>query len=185
MTGNRGLLPARLCRTMTGMEPIAHIHTDLPQKFGIPRNSFWRPICRDASSLSRNLPPTQRLRAWTPSLIYGCSGALKTERPAARRRISPPMPRRRTGPAPTPSGRRPCVRRAWVEQSAWACLPRAVRFAPIPSVLPASNSIVSSLPTTALSSMCWGRPARRHAHLRYQALHSVCRLSPGRDRRLD
>ena len=25
---------------MTGMEPIAHIHTDLPQKFGIPRNSF-------------------------------------------------------------------------------------------------------------------------------------------------
>ena len=31
------------CRTMTGMEPIAHIHTDLPQKFGIPRNSFLAP----------------------------------------------------------------------------------------------------------------------------------------------
>ena len=28
---------------MTGMEPIAHIHTDLPQKFGIPRNSFLAP----------------------------------------------------------------------------------------------------------------------------------------------
>lgn len=28
---------------MTGMEPIAHIHTDLPQKFGIPRNSFLTP----------------------------------------------------------------------------------------------------------------------------------------------
>ena len=25
------------------MEPIAHIHTDLPQKFGIPRNSFLAP----------------------------------------------------------------------------------------------------------------------------------------------
>lgn len=43
MTGNRGLRPARPCRTMTGMEPIAHIHTDLPQKFGIPRNSFLAP----------------------------------------------------------------------------------------------------------------------------------------------
>ena len=31
------------CRTMTGMKPIAHIHTDLPQKFGIPRNSFLAP----------------------------------------------------------------------------------------------------------------------------------------------
>lgn len=28
---------------MTGMKPIAHIHTDLPQKFGIPRNSFLAP----------------------------------------------------------------------------------------------------------------------------------------------
>lgn len=28
---------------MTGMEPIVHIHTDLPQKFGIPRNSFLAP----------------------------------------------------------------------------------------------------------------------------------------------
>ena len=28
---------------MTGMEPIARIHTDLPQKFGIPRNSFLAP----------------------------------------------------------------------------------------------------------------------------------------------
>ena len=25
------------------MKPIAHIHTDLPQKFGIPRNSFLAP----------------------------------------------------------------------------------------------------------------------------------------------
>ena len=25
------------------MEPIAHIRTDLPQKFGIPRNSFLAP----------------------------------------------------------------------------------------------------------------------------------------------
>lgn len=43
MRGNRRLLPARLCRTMTDMEPIAYIHTDLPQKFGIPRNSFLAP----------------------------------------------------------------------------------------------------------------------------------------------
>ncbi len=28
---------------MTWMEPIAHIRTDLPQKFGIPRNSFLAP----------------------------------------------------------------------------------------------------------------------------------------------
>lgn len=43
MRENRSLRPARLCRTMTGMEPIARIHTDLPQKFGIPRNSFLAP----------------------------------------------------------------------------------------------------------------------------------------------
>lgn len=29
--------------TITCMKPIAHIHTDLPQKFGIPRNSFLAP----------------------------------------------------------------------------------------------------------------------------------------------
>ena len=29
--------------TITRMKPIAHIHTDLPQKFGIPRNSFLAP----------------------------------------------------------------------------------------------------------------------------------------------
>ena len=28
---------------MLSMKPIAHIHTDLPQKFGIPRNSFLAP----------------------------------------------------------------------------------------------------------------------------------------------
>ena len=47
------------------------------------------------------------------------------------------MPRRRTGPAPMPSGRRPCARRVWAEPSAWASLPRAARFAPIPSGSPA------------------------------------------------
>jgi tRNA (adenine37-N6)-methyltransferase len=31
------------CATMRAMRPIAHIHTDLPQKFGIPRNSFLAP----------------------------------------------------------------------------------------------------------------------------------------------
>ena len=31
------------CATMRAMKPIAHIHTDLPQKFGIPRNSFLAP----------------------------------------------------------------------------------------------------------------------------------------------
>ena len=29
--------------TIGSMKPIAHIHTDLPQKFGIPRNSFLAP----------------------------------------------------------------------------------------------------------------------------------------------
>ena len=28
------------------MKPIAHIRTDLPQKFGIPRNSFLAPHLR-------------------------------------------------------------------------------------------------------------------------------------------
>ncbi len=28
---------------MITIQPIAHIHTDLPQKFGIPRNSFLAP----------------------------------------------------------------------------------------------------------------------------------------------
>ena len=31
------------CVTIADMKPIAHIHTDLPQKFGIPRNSFLAP----------------------------------------------------------------------------------------------------------------------------------------------
>lgn len=32
--------------TMPGMNPIAHIHTDLPQKFGIPRNGSLAPHLR-------------------------------------------------------------------------------------------------------------------------------------------
>ena len=66
------------------------------------------------------------------------------------------MPSRRTGPAPTQNGRKLCVRRAWVEPSVWASSPRAARFALIPSVSPASSSIVSSSPTMAPPSMCWG-----------------------------
>ena len=48
-----------------------------------------------------------------------------------------------------PSGRKPCARRVWAEPSAWACLPRAVRFALIPSGSPALSSTAWSLPTTA------------------------------------
>ncbi|MFR7797801.1 MAG: TrmO family methyltransferase [Collinsella sp.] len=40
-------------------------------------------------------------------------------------------------------------------------------FRPNPIGLPASSSIVSSSPMMAPSFMCWGRPARRHAHLRH------------------
>ena len=40
----RAARPAAMRRdTITRMKPIAHIHTDLPQKFGIPRNSFLAP----------------------------------------------------------------------------------------------------------------------------------------------
>ena len=62
---------------MTGMEPIAHIHTDLPQKFGIPRNSFLAPHLQGHIVFEPEF-------ASTPSLTYGCCGASKTERPAAR-----------------------------------------------------------------------------------------------------
>ena len=86
MRENRSLRPARLCRTMTGMEPIAHIHTDLPQKFGIPRNSFLAPHLQGRIVFEPEFAPTQRLRAWILSLTYGCCGASKTERPAARLR---------------------------------------------------------------------------------------------------
>ena len=81
---------------------LSHAYsTDLPQKFGIPRNSFLAPHLQGRIFLSRNLPPMQRLRAWTPSLTCGCCGASKTERPAARLRILPSTLKRRTGPAPT------------------------------------------------------------------------------------
>lgn len=37
------------------MKPIAHIRTDLPQKFGIPRNQLpCAPICEDASYSNPN-----------------------------------------------------------------------------------------------------------------------------------
>lgn len=40
--------------------------------------------------------------------------------------------------------------------SAWASLPRAARFGPIPSVLPASSSAALNLPATVPSSTCSG-----------------------------
>ena len=41
--GKLGCLRCAQCDTMPHMRPIAHIYTDLPQKFGIPRNSFLAP----------------------------------------------------------------------------------------------------------------------------------------------
>lgn len=38
--------PSCLCGKIATMKPIAHIHTDMPQKFGIPRNSFLAPHLR-------------------------------------------------------------------------------------------------------------------------------------------
>ena len=87
MRENRSLRPARLCRTMTGMEPIAHIHTDLPQKFGIPRNSFLAPHLQGRIVFEPEFASNAAVEAWTPSLTYGCSGASKTARPAARLKI--------------------------------------------------------------------------------------------------
>ena len=61
------------------MEPIAHIHTDLPQKFGIPRNSFLAPHLQGRIVFESEFAPMQQLRAWTPFLTYGCCGASKTD----------------------------------------------------------------------------------------------------------
>lgn len=71
---------------MTGMEPIAHIHTDLPQKFGIPRNSFLAPHLQGRIVFEPEFASNAAVEGLDPSLTYGCYGASKTERPAARLR---------------------------------------------------------------------------------------------------
>lgn len=71
---------------MTGMEPIAHIHTDLPQKFGIPRNSFLAPHLQGRIVFEPEFASNaavEGLDSFSHLWLYGAS---KTERPVARLR---------------------------------------------------------------------------------------------------
>ena len=69
------------------MKPVAHIHTDLPQKFGVPRNSFLAPHLQGRIIFE----PEFALDAAgsMSSRIYGCFGSSKTARRAGPRQISP------------------------------------------------------------------------------------------------
>ena len=68
---------------MTGMEPIAHIHTDLPQKFGIPRNSFLAPHLQGRIVFEPEFASNAAVEGLDS---FSHCGASKTERPAARLR---------------------------------------------------------------------------------------------------
>lgn len=67
------------------------------------------------------------------------------------------MPKRRTGPAPTQNGRKPCARRVWVEPSVLGVFATRSPFRPNPIGLTCVKlDRSSSSPTMGPSSMCWG-----------------------------
>ena len=66
------------------MRPIAHIKTDLPQKFGIPRNSFLAPHLQGRIVFEPESRSRRRLMGWRSSAICGCCGSSRTACPAER-----------------------------------------------------------------------------------------------------
>ena len=110
------------------MTPIAHIETDLPQKFGIPRNSFLAPHLQGRIVFEPEFALPQAVAGleefshlW---LLWEFENGT----------ISPWMRRLPASPAPRRSGPPPCARPVWAAPSVAASLPRAVPFGPIQSV---------------------------------------------------
>ena len=98
------------------MKVIARIHSDFPEKFGIPRQSGLVPFVRRSSSNRSTAIPT-RCAASRAFRTCGSSGS-----------SLPPC---------ATHGRRRCARRALAATSAWAFLRRARRSGRTPSDFPA------------------------------------------------
>ena len=82
------------------MKPIAHIRTDLPQKFGIPRNSFLAPHLQGRIVFE----PEFALNSAVAGLD-GFFGNLRTARQAEPRKTLQQMPPPMTKAARTRNGR--------------------------------------------------------------------------------
>lgn len=61
------------------MKPIAHIHTDMPQKFGIPRNSFLAPHLRGTIIFEPEFALNSAVEGMEGLRTYGSSGSSKME----------------------------------------------------------------------------------------------------------
>ena len=117
------------------MTPIAHIETDLPQKFGIPRNSFLAPhlqgriVFEPEFSLPQAVAGLEEFsHLW---LLWefenGTPGGTAADIALDTAAVSKPGTTAKWTP--------PCARPVWAAPSVVASLPRAVPFGPIPSGL--------------------------------------------------
>ena len=116
------------------MTPIAHIETDLPQKFGIPRNSFLAPHLQGRIVFEPEFALPQAVAGLEEFSHLWLLWEFENGTPggtAADIAMDTALP---ASPAPRRSGLPPCARPAWAAPSVVASLPRAAPFGPIPSV---------------------------------------------------
>lgn len=122
---------------MTGMEPIAHIHTDLPQKFGIPRNSFLAPHLQGRIVFEPEFASNAAVEGLDSFSHLWLLWRFENGTPGGTAKDIAADAKTQDRSGTNAKWSKLCARRVWAEPSAWASLPRAARFAPILSDLPA------------------------------------------------
>lgn len=90
------------------MKPIAHIRTDLPQKFGIPRNSFLAPHLRGRIVFEPECALESAVAGIESFSHLWLIWQFENGVPGGTAATSPPIPRHLTGTGQTPDGHRPC-----------------------------------------------------------------------------
>ena len=146
------------------VRPIAHIRTDFPEKFGIPRRAGASPIWRRGLSLNRPTVTRTHCGGWRASRTSGCCGS---------------FPRHC---AATESGNPWYVRRASAGIPRWVCSPRVRPSVPTRSVCPPCGSAALTMTARMHPRSRWqAQTDGRHAALRYQAVPCLYRQPSGGD----
>lgn len=115
------------------MTPIAHIETDLPQKFGIPRNSFLAPHLQGRIVFEPEFALPQAVAGLEEFSHLWLLWEFENGTPGGTAADIAMDTVTASKPGTTAKWTPPFARPAWAAPSAAASLPRAVPFGPIPS----------------------------------------------------
>lgn len=166
------------------MKPIAHIHTDMPQKFGIPRNSFLAPHLRGTIIFEPEFALNSAVEGmegftylW---LIWEFENGTPGGTAADIANDVQTENKRGTTEKWFPTVRPP--RLGGTKRRGGICHPQPLPSQSHRAYLRKARARRAHRKRSGHS--CSGRrSARWYAYLRHKALHSLCRLPPRRTRR--